>query len=125
MVVTKTHMQGNAYEDARKVVEAIVAKRQNPRNTLIRPDRIYVSIASSYNGSRPNLDRQIMKIAEMYGVDSITALDFLHLAYDEFEAERRALGDTRQYATDEQAVLEAIAERTSGEGLNTWILFKR
>lgn len=126
MVVTNTYSQGkianfkdsnsyllskfkNIYRDAKRVVKAVLAKQQDPRNPL-KPERVYVGIASCYNGDRPKLNRQIFRIAEMYGVNGLVLVDFLNQAYQEFESERKALGDNREYAYDEEATLRALKQ---------------
>ncbi|MEM4230399.1 MAG: hypothetical protein QXF25_00780 [Candidatus Pacearchaeota archaeon] len=117
MVVTNK----NIYEDAKKVVEAVLTKQQDPRNPL-KPERVYVGIASCYNGDRPKLNRQIFRIAEMYGVNGLVLVDFLNQAYQEFESERKALGDRRQYAYDEQATLKALKLINGGNNLENKIV---
>jgi hypothetical protein len=104
MVVTNTLEEIES--DAKKVVDAILAKRADPR-TNIHLEQIYHEIASSYNGTRKILDKRIGELVFQAGLDDFKILAGLHLGYDNLEEQRRSLGSMTTVRTS-----DAIEDQT-------------
>jgi len=100
-------IERNVEKDAEKVISAILSKRENPRANIY-PGRIYYDIASRYNGSRSLLDNTIIRLADNCGLKGIQVMLYLNNAYENFEEQRKAIGDARDYANDLNAVKNAL-----------------
>ncbi|MBW2978167.1 hypothetical protein KY331_04945 [Candidatus Woesearchaeota archaeon] len=110
-------MYTNLRESAKKIVDAIVARKQNPRDRTIRPNVLYHTFASQLNGGKKKFDQLIYVEAikaQRKGADinPMFVVDCLNESYENLEEQRREFaGDPNEDLGARLQVTEAELEK--------------